>query len=530
MLIFQKFNSNNQKIKIATIEIGIHSASLECCFLQIQHGKLLFMDIELSMKTNNQTETDKPLVAVAGASGFVGTHLRRKLSKSFQFRALTRSKFIAKGSSDKYSTQWHQCDLYSLPKVTEALKGCKYGIYLVHSMAPNSRLMQGNFEDLDLLLADNFIRAAEDAGLEHVIYLSGLMPEEPVDTFSPHLKSRYEVESVLKSRSVKVTVLRAGIIFGPGGSSFSILVNLVRRLPLMIFPAWTQSLTQSIDINDICRAFDACLKQERFSGQTFDLGGHKPMRYVAMVHMVAKQLDKKFTSLAIPFNFFYFSKHWLSLLGGVPISLVGPLQQSLTHDLSPKENALSEHLSDELTSFEDSFALSVNSDGSPKPNPRSSTQKLDTRDLQQQCRVRSVQRMTLPLSWNSQQVAREYSEWLTRKFAGIIRAKISGDGKIRFLLLGKWLLLELTQTPYSLSNLKRCAFYISGGLLVKDVEPKGRFEFRLFPENNCLIAAIHGYAPILPWWLYSYTQAVLHLRVMRSFSRHLKRHNLSANN
>ena len=481
----------------------------------------------MSTHSNKLALSEKPLIAVAGASGFVGTHLRRKLSNSFQFRALTRSKFIAKGSPDKHSTQWHQCDLYSLPKVTEALKGCKYGIYLVHSMAPNSRLMQGNFEDLDLLLADNFIRAAEDAGLEHVIYLSGLMPDEPVDTYSPHLKSRYEVESVLKSRSVKVTVLRAGIIFGPGGSSFSIIVNLVRRLPFMIFPAWTQSLTQSIDINDICRAFNACLKNPDFSGQTYDLGGHEPMHYVAMVRKVSEQLNKQFASISIPFNFFYFSKHWLSLLGGVPLSLVGPLQQSLTHDLSPKKNVLSEYLREGLTSFEDSFTLSVNTDGSPKPNPRSSTQKLDTRDLQQQRRVRSVQRMPLPLSWNSQQVAREYSEWLTRKFAGIIRAKISDDGKIRFYLFGKLLLLELTQTPYSLSNLKRCAFYISGGLLVKDVEPKGRFEFRLFPENNCLIAAIHGYAPILPWWIYSFTQALLHLRVMRSFSRHLQRHNLS---
>jgi hypothetical protein len=35
----------------------------------------------------------------------------------------------------------------------------------VHSMAPSSRLMQGNFEDTDLLLADNFIRAAEAVGI-----------------------------------------------------------------------------------------------------------------------------------------------------------------------------------------------------------------------------------------------------------------------------------------------------------------------------------------------------------------------------
>ena len=43
-------------------------------------------------------------------------------------------------------------------------------------MAPSSRLLQASFEETDLLLADNFIRAAESAGVKHIVYLSGLMP------------------------------------------------------------------------------------------------------------------------------------------------------------------------------------------------------------------------------------------------------------------------------------------------------------------------------------------------------------------
>ena len=197
-----------------------------------------------------------PLIAVAGASGFVGTHLQLRLSKHYRFRALTRSPNIVEHySGDEKNTNWCYCDIYSLPKLTEALKGCDYGIYLVHSMAPSSRLMQSKFEDTDLLLADNFIRAAEAAKLEHVIYLSGLLPEDDDhDDLSPHLRSRAEVEMVLKSRSVPVTVLRAGLIFGPGGSSFSMLVNLVRRLPVMLLPAWAKSTTQSVDIENVCEA------------------------------------------------------------------------------------------------------------------------------------------------------------------------------------------------------------------------------------------------------------------------------------
>jgi hypothetical protein len=81
----------------------------------------------------------------------------------------------------------------------------------------------------------------------------------------------------------------------------------------------------------------------------------------------------------------------------------------------------------------------------------------------------------------------------------------------------------LSPTPYSIGNRKRCAFYISGGLLSRKVDPAGRLEFRLFPELKCLVASIHGFAPTLPWWLYANTQARIHLHVMMAFSKHLQR-------
>jgi nucleoside-diphosphate-sugar epimerase len=97
-------------------------------------------------------DSKQALIALAGASGFVGSHLRRQLAGDYRFRALTRSPNIVERHGDETNTEWRQCDLYSLPQVTNALCGCDYAFYLVHSMAPSSRLMQGNFEDTDLLL------------------------------------------------------------------------------------------------------------------------------------------------------------------------------------------------------------------------------------------------------------------------------------------------------------------------------------------------------------------------------------------
>lgn len=464
----------------------------------------------------------KPLVAVAGASGFVGSHLRLRLGEAFSFRALTRSPNVVEHNQGASSTEWRHCDLYSLPKVTEALEGCDYGFYLVHSMAPSSRLMQGSFEDTDLLLADNFIRAAEDAGLKHVVYLSGLMPDDS-ESLSPHLRSRREVEAVLRSRSVPVTVLQAGLIFGPGGSSFSMLINLVRRLPLMLLPAWVQSKTHSIDIENVCQAFELALTDSDLAGGTYDLGGHQPMTYRELIQKTAHLLGRRIHTVNFPLNCFTLSKHWVSLFSGVAPALVGPLQESLQHDLAAKPNALLDRLAEKLIPLETSMRRSVDANGRPKANPRSHTQLADVRRIKADRRVRSVQRMPLPQGWDSEKIAHEYGAWLSQRFAGLIDAEYDTNGVVRFR--GRFLgtLLELTPTPYSRENKRRRAYYISGGRLSRKVDPPGRFEFRLFPENDCLIASIHDFSPTLPWWIYARTQAIIHLKVMHALGRHLRR-------
>ncbi len=471
---------------------------------------------------SSDSQETKPLVALAGASGFVGTHLRMRLAEHFRFRALTRSHNIVDQHDLEEATQWQHCDLYSLPQLTEALQGCELGIYLVHSMAPSSRLMQANFEDTDLLLADNFIRAAEAAGLKHVVYLSGLLPEgdEPL---SPHLRSRAEVEAVLKSRSVQVTVLRAGLIFGPGGSSFSMLTNLVRRLPYMILPAWASSMTQSVDIENVCDAFECCLCEPQWAGGVYDLGGHEPMSYGAMICRTGELMGRSIRTVSLPWHFFALSQRWVSYFGRVPLALVRPLQESLLHDLWARPNPLLEHLQPRLIAFEDSLARAVDADGRPLPNPRSRTQSADQQHIRQARRVRSVQRMPLPQGWSAGQVAREYGIWLSRRYRGLLKVDTDAAGVVRFCVLSRrFVLLELTPSPYS-EHERRCAFYITCGLLSRQVDPPGRLEFRTFAERNCLIASIHGFAPTLPWWLYASTQARVHLYVMRAFGRYLSR-------
>lgn len=473
------------------------------------------------MVTPSEGVEDRPLVGIAGASGFVGSFLRTELGDDFRFRGLTRSPTVAGRDFDGV-TEWKHCDLFSLPKVTEALEGCDYAFYLVHSMSPSSRLVQGNFADLDLLLADNFIRAAEAAGVRQVVYLGGLLPADPEEGISPHLRSRWEVEKVLRSRSVPVTALRAGLIFGPGGSSFTLLIRLVKRLPFMILPRWVRSQTHSIDIMDVVKAFRLSVTRGEFTNGVFDLGGHEAMTYRELIVRTSRGLRRRVRFVNFPFNAFALSRRWVSCFGGVPADLVGPLLESLSHDLCARPNPLMDQIRETAVPFEESLRRSVDDEGNPLPNPRKEVIQKDRPNIRKARLVRSVQRMPLPTGWDAEKVSDEYGKWLSERFWGMLKVSREDKGAITFRC--RWpslLLLRLVPTPYSEGSSRRRAYYVNGGVLAGTPDPPGRFEFRIFPEEGFLVAAIHGFEPRLPWWIYSVTQARVHLWVMRRFGRYL---------
>ncbi|MEL6611417.1 MAG: NAD(P)H-binding protein [Bacteroidota bacterium] len=465
--------------------------------------------------------TTKPTVAIAGATGFIGTCLREALRDDVHLVGLTRSATRAANADPAESTEWRRCDLFSLLQLERGLEGVDYAIYLVHSMLPSSRLTQGSFEDMDLILADNFARAAEKAGVKQILYLGGLLPHE--GELSLHLQSRYEVEQTLGARSVPLTALRAGIVVGPGGSSLRILVNLVRRLPAMILPAWTRSLTHPIAIADVLRAFQWSLGNPDAFGQTYDIGGPEVMTYKDMMATASAVAGATTAMLNVPVFSPQLSKLWVSLFGGASRELVDPLVDSLRHDLVAQDNPLLQHLMDGATPYREALGLALTDDGRMRDNPRKTLRKRDDSVIREARLVRSVQRMPLPPGRNARWVAEEYMRWLPTYVRPILRVTMDADRVCRFYLRPiPEPLLELDfSTERSWPD--RQLFYVTGGLLSLDSqEYAGRLEFREMLCGTTILAAIHDFSPRLPWYIYNVTQAIAHVIVMRGFRHHLQ--------
>ena len=449
-------------------------------------------------------------VVVTGASGFVGKQLLNVLSKDHEVVALSRR---TRKSDD--GIQWVQCDLFSLLDIERTLSGADVAVYLVHSMLPSARLTQGSFRDFDMILADNFARAAKLANIKHIIYLSGIIPPDAI--LSEHLQSRLEVENILKSSGIPTTSLRAGLIIGPGGSSFEMMFRLVQRLPVMVCPYWTSTLSYPIAVWDVVAIIKHCIETGPLSSaECLDICGPDPLSYEEMMKHLSIKLQRKHFFLNVPFVSPRLSKLWVRLITGAPKDLVYPLVDSLkTHmiPLSPKPREL-----DFINpmSFSDAIDRSL-SERKIGESPRAYKYHGADNDYS----VRSVQRVTTLFRSEVKNISSLYFRWLDGFLKPVIKIEESGSFfNVKFIYIKQPLLVFEASDKRSFPG--RELFYIRSGLLVGK-STRARLEFRNIYQGLYKIIAIHDYVPSLPWFVYKYTQALFHLFVMRSFGKYLIR-------
>jgi uncharacterized protein YbjT (DUF2867 family) len=450
-------------------------------------------------------------ILIAGASGFIGRALIDFLLASDDISLIALSRY--QRDSHHPRLKWLKCDLFSLRDIDEAMEGVEVGYYLVHSMLPSASLSQGRFYDFDLIMADNFIRAAQHHHLKHIIYLGGMIPKGEI--LSWHLRSRLEVEETLRSSSIKTTVLRAGLIIGPQGSSFTILERLIRRLPVMICPAWTRTLSQPIALKDVIKSLRRVLLSQELQGKIYDMGGPEIITYQGLIQKTAARIKKTRTLITLNIIPLWLSRYWVSLITGVPKDLVYPLVLSLRHEMLASGEYAYPYPEDLKTGLNQAL------DESLKYEERKSFQGFRPPERD----VRSIQRLILPPGRSAEWVAQEYFNWLPRFFSTLIRVDVEGNRCTFFLLHPELKLLVLEKNPER-SSTDRQLLYIVGGMLAGK-QGRGRLEFREVLNGDYVMAAIHEFRPRLPWFIYRWTQALIHLLVMKGFGEHLKWHYIS---
>lgn len=283
-------------------------------------------------------------VLVTGATGFVGGRLvTALLDADHDVSVLVRDRSRYDGPDDVSVFEGNVLEQGSFES---ALAGVDTAYYLIHSMGAGK-----GFEERDRRGGQNFERAASAAGVDRVIYLSGLGADE--DDLSAHLRSRREVERVLADGRYQLTVLRAAIIVGDGSASFRMVRQLSSRLPVMITPRWVRTRVQPIAISDVIGYLVGVLDVADTAGGTYEIGGPEVLTYREMLVETGQVLSgREPFVLPVPFLTPRLSAYWVDLVTDVPAGVAYPLIDGMANDVVVTDDRIRSLVPIDLTPYE----------------------------------------------------------------------------------------------------------------------------------------------------------------------------------
>lgn len=286
-------------------------------------------------------------ILVTGISGYVGSRLVPVLLRQGHgVRGISRDP--QRAAARGLEVPILSADAVSGAGLEQALDGVDVAYFLIHSMEPNT---DGGFDARERAAAENFVSAAQAAGVERVIYLGGLVPTD--GPASIHITSRLEVERVLLEASPNSVAFRASIVIGAQNRSFRFLVHLVERLPVLLVPAWRNNLTQPIDERDMLELLARSADSDRVGGCSLDIGGPDIVSYGQLIdrirhHMLVDRPTISFKRLTVT----PIASRVSAVIAGEEPELIEPLMESLATDLVVGDNRASELLDVRLHSLD----------------------------------------------------------------------------------------------------------------------------------------------------------------------------------
>lgn len=287
-------------------------------------------------------------VLVTGATGFVGKRLVPVLVESgHRVKAMTRHADTYDGPGEAVFG-----DVDDPGSLADALADVDVAVYLVHSLDDD------DFERKDAEAARGFGLAAAAAGVSQIVYLGGLGKDG--DELSAHLRSRREVEELLGSSGVPVTVLRAAIVVGAGGISWEMTRQLVKNLPAMVVPKWAATRTQPISIEDVVRYLAGVVDNDEALGRVFEVGGADQLSYLEMLQQAAEVMNgRRVPIFKVPVLSTKLSSYWISFVTSVDVTTGRNLIESMGTEVIQTDFAIRDVVPGEPMTYQEAVRKAI---------------------------------------------------------------------------------------------------------------------------------------------------------------------------
>jgi len=222
-------------------------------------------------------------IVVVGASGFVGKNLRKFLHElNLDVLAISRKNFRKHVSEVKITST----NLLE-PKLQTKLKNYDA---LIHLIGIGRQSSKSTFEEINLNLTKNVIKACKNAGIKKIIFISGLGVSR--SNKSDYFVSKYKAEREIINSGLDYTIFRASYIIGKTDYLTKALSKQMKK-GVIIIPGSGKYRLQPIFVLDVAKIILEAINEKKFSKKILDLVGPQKMSFEDFVRLFTKNTSVK---------------------------------------------------------------------------------------------------------------------------------------------------------------------------------------------------------------------------------------------
>jgi NADH dehydrogenase len=222
-------------------------------------------------------------IVVTGANGFVGKNLRNFLHKNkIKVLGVSRKNF-RKHTSEVKITSTNLLE----PKLQAKLKN--YDV-LVHLIGIGRQSSKSTFEEINLNLTKNVIKACKNAGIKKIIFISGLGVSK--SNQSDYFVSKYKAEREIMNSGLDYTIFRASYIIGKTDYLTKALSKQMKN-GIIVIPGSGKYRVQPIFVLDVAKIILEAVLEKKFSKKILDLVGPQKIRFEDFVKLFTKNTSVK---------------------------------------------------------------------------------------------------------------------------------------------------------------------------------------------------------------------------------------------
>lgn len=223
------------------------------------------------------------IVAVTGASGFIGRHIVDLLvERAHRPRALLRDP-RQRPFARPERVEVVPGSITDAAAVDALVRGADAVIHLVGIIVEQG---PQTFEAVHVEGTRSVVTAAAAAGVRRYVHMSAAGARDTAGA-TPYHRTKARAESVVRSAGLPFVIVRPAIVSGPGNAPIAVLAKLHRFLPLVPIFGDGAFPVQPVWIGDVALAF-ALAAEGHAPPDVYELGGPSVMPYSEFVRAIGR--------------------------------------------------------------------------------------------------------------------------------------------------------------------------------------------------------------------------------------------------